>query len=419
MIGWIDFSSEHRQKVRTVIDLLKKPGVVDELGIGVIRDAFADRMFPGISTIQTRAKYFTLLAAIVEDYVRRNEQRPMKETLEEYLRYWEQDFRINIARRYGDAGDGLGVIGISFGESRKKDVERRASSVYWNGLRTFGLIGSPLSLAEFSRVHSGRPKLQSLLQATGRNKGDDPDADDLGRPRIRAPQVDEDYWENPDIELTQDEATFLKQQIISNAKGSLLAKVLLDDNATNQLIELRSQTLFADFSELPFLQQPEFAELATVARHANWFWMILHGAHIRYNVLIDSLRADDGAAYVEQWEDWRDRMEEFDWGQWNSRLLWDIVEQYGGRVKNATREFVNDWIAQAQAGATDIEECDRLIARQEVNNKQRKARLRRNPRDEQVEGWIGLSRLDYRLPQVQRIVQDIRDGETGGARTDA
>jgi len=190
MIGWIDFSSEHRQKVRTVIDLLKKPGVVDELGIGVIRDAFADRMFPGISTIQTRAKYFTLLAAIVEDYVRRNEQRPMKETLEEYLRYWEQDFRINIARRYGDEGDGLGVIGISFGESRKKDVERRASSVYWNGLRTFGLIGSPLSLAEFSRVHSGRPKLQSLLQATGRNKGDDPDADDLGRPRIRAPQVD-------------------------------------------------------------------------------------------------------------------------------------------------------------------------------------------------------------------------------------
>jgi len=31
--GWIDFSSEHRDKVRTVIDLLRKQGVVDELGI--------------------------------------------------------------------------------------------------------------------------------------------------------------------------------------------------------------------------------------------------------------------------------------------------------------------------------------------------------------------------------------------------
>jgi hypothetical protein len=59
-VGWIDFSSEHRDKVRTVIDLLKTQGVVDELGIGIIRDSFADRLFPGVSTIQTRAKYFPL-----------------------------------------------------------------------------------------------------------------------------------------------------------------------------------------------------------------------------------------------------------------------------------------------------------------------------------------------------------------------
>ncbi len=61
-IGWIDFSSEHREKVRKVIDLLSAPGVVDELGIGVIRDSFADQMFPGLLTFQTRAKYFTLTA---------------------------------------------------------------------------------------------------------------------------------------------------------------------------------------------------------------------------------------------------------------------------------------------------------------------------------------------------------------------
>jgi hypothetical protein len=59
-LGWIDFSSEHREKVRTVLDLLATPGVLDELGIGVVLVSFADRIFPGISTIQTRAKYFTL-----------------------------------------------------------------------------------------------------------------------------------------------------------------------------------------------------------------------------------------------------------------------------------------------------------------------------------------------------------------------
>lgn len=66
-IGWIDFSSEHREKVKTVIDLLASPGVVDELGIGMIRDSFSDTLFPGISTIQTRAKYFLTLPRIFRD----------------------------------------------------------------------------------------------------------------------------------------------------------------------------------------------------------------------------------------------------------------------------------------------------------------------------------------------------------------
>ena len=46
VLGWIDFSSEHREKVKTIIDLLAIPGVVDELGVGTIRDCFSDTLFP-------------------------------------------------------------------------------------------------------------------------------------------------------------------------------------------------------------------------------------------------------------------------------------------------------------------------------------------------------------------------------------
>jgi len=38
-LGWIDFSKEDRQKAFDVINLLSEQGAVDELGIGVIRDA--------------------------------------------------------------------------------------------------------------------------------------------------------------------------------------------------------------------------------------------------------------------------------------------------------------------------------------------------------------------------------------------
>lgn len=104
-IGWIDFSSEHRDKVRTVLDLLKKRGVVDELGMGVIRDTFADRMFPGISTIQTRAKYFTLVAYRVQAFIERSGNR---ETLESYLNYSEKKDRIKLVENHGEVQGGTG-----------------------------------------------------------------------------------------------------------------------------------------------------------------------------------------------------------------------------------------------------------------------------------------------------------------------
>ena len=43
------------------LKLLEESTALDELGIGIIRDGYADIFFPGISTLQTRAKYFVLL----------------------------------------------------------------------------------------------------------------------------------------------------------------------------------------------------------------------------------------------------------------------------------------------------------------------------------------------------------------------
>ena len=68
--GWIDFSPKDRQRVGTILELLKPSGQVDELGIGSIRDALAVRLFPGISTMQTRAKFFFVIPYILQDYLR-------------------------------------------------------------------------------------------------------------------------------------------------------------------------------------------------------------------------------------------------------------------------------------------------------------------------------------------------------------
>jgi hypothetical protein len=44
-----------------VVDAFREHDTRDELGIGSVRDAFADMLFPGTSTIMTRARYFLLV----------------------------------------------------------------------------------------------------------------------------------------------------------------------------------------------------------------------------------------------------------------------------------------------------------------------------------------------------------------------
>src|SRR5688572_19144376 len=56
--AWLDYSDGERRRMLEVIELFREKGTLDELGIGSIRDTFADHFFPGISTIQTRARYF-------------------------------------------------------------------------------------------------------------------------------------------------------------------------------------------------------------------------------------------------------------------------------------------------------------------------------------------------------------------------
>ena len=66
-IGWVDFSWEEKNNVTTLLKMLGTQGSVDELGIGTIRDYFSNRFFPGITVLQTRAKYFVLIPYIFSD----------------------------------------------------------------------------------------------------------------------------------------------------------------------------------------------------------------------------------------------------------------------------------------------------------------------------------------------------------------
>jgi hypothetical protein len=58
IVAWLDHSADQQQRVREMLALFADQGTVDDLGIGTVRDAFSDLLFPGSSVIQTRARYF-------------------------------------------------------------------------------------------------------------------------------------------------------------------------------------------------------------------------------------------------------------------------------------------------------------------------------------------------------------------------
>lgn len=420
-LGWIDFSSEHRDRVKTVLDLLATPGVVDELGIGIIRDAFADLLFPGISTIQTRAKYFLIVPRIMKDYELLSDRQRNSLSLADYLYRQEIQCRIRLVQKYGKK-ESLGIIGVSFGTREDREVQRQPSSVYWNGLRAFGILKTDLSLAEFGHRYRGnRSRLRMLLEQTREERGDDSDADDIALSPITRPPNAEDWLDHLTITLSVEEGEFLHQLMAATQPDSLLGQIMMEDRALREFLALRENATFDELADLPFVNNLADSRLRQIVRFAKLFWDLLFGAHIRYNYLLQERFGEETLRreFARQWSDWLRQMRTFPWNEWDTGIMWEMVISNDGQIKTYTREFINKWIELARRLSSNNSDFDDCVIKQERANKRTRARLRPDNRDEEVRDWIGIRALNFRLPQVRRIVNDIHRAETGKADASA
>lgn len=115
-IGWIDFSKSDRDKVLDIIASLKESGTIDELGIGVVRDAFADVFFPGTSTVMTRANRYKCLA-IRENVAKKYGTGPFAAN-----DIWREMFK--LAEKEKKPGQSDLIPYWCFGENQEVKIER-------------------------------------------------------------------------------------------------------------------------------------------------------------------------------------------------------------------------------------------------------------------------------------------------------
>ncbi|WP_166831565.1 DUF6361 family protein [Thalassoroseus pseudoceratinae] len=417
-IGWVDFSSEHREKVKSVIDLLSTPGVVDELGIGVIRDSFSDSLFPGISTIQTRAKYFLTVPRIFKDYEKLPAHKRRRRKLADYLNDHEnQCMEWMVENHYEDPQDG--IIGESFA-NKQGEVQRKPSSAYWTGIRQFGLIRTNLSLQVFCRRFANPDQpLRDLVEGNDKLKGDDPDASEQANETINGPDYEDDWIEDLTIHLSHEEASFLSRQIEARVPLSLLGQILLDSDVRRKFLDLPSDWNFTTLAdEAKFLDQfPE--KLQRTIATARDFWQLMYGAHIRYNCLLQEKHGTSGLRdeFEGEWAEWLAELQSFPWQRWDTGRLWEQTKLHHRRVKEYTIDFVQSWI-DGVCEKADTDHLDKLVTKQERFNKKGRARLQPTA-DESVGKWIGIADLNYRLTQARTIIRDIDRGLAASEGDDA
>jgi hypothetical protein len=405
--AWIDYSEAERRKALDVIDLFKEQDTRDELGIGTIRDAFADLLFPGTSTIQTRAKYFLF---IPWTYIELERLRVPSDQIANGARNEET----SLIRALLESGDTDGVIGKEVGGRLK----RLPSSIYWQGLRTWGIRRFAGSQAQYhrslDRFYRWDPRSSSM-------RTDDGEPLDGVLPLNWDPGIPprpSDFPRRASLRLSVAEAEYLKERILSHANGTLLAFIVDTDSA---FPPVRFPWAHPRMPEMP-------ERLVEQLLHARNFSEAMHGAALLYNLMLADLRKDEARLeeYQERLQGWSQKMAErtTEFSRWERARFWEIVHSGGARITVRTRAFVDRWLdlALATASGWDIARNDaaaRLISERERAIKGERARLHNRRALELWSGAAGTAQLTYRWwPFAQRITLDIIEGLTG-EQTDA
>ena len=232
-LGYITFSSAEQQLVHNAIQQISQ-GAIDELGLGRIRDAFSDLMFPGMSTLQHKSKYFVLLPALYNQLSRENITD--KNEINSRIIDWEINMTIGLLKYAEENGISKeGIIGnhltIEDLIARKKDyVKNRPTHIYLSALRTYGLVKGEGGLTNLIYEQARNNAGVSNIHRTNQRTGDDPDATDvsIGVKPFFYPFKGYDF-SNCDssisLKLTKEEADILRYKIIS--KGDNLFSYLL------------------------------------------------------------------------------------------------------------------------------------------------------------------------------------------------
>lgn len=372
-IAWLDTSPDDERRMRELVKLFSDSGTLDDIGIGQIRDTLSDTLFPATSTVHTRAKYFLFVPWIYAEATKKHSGTTARTRARDAERRFIETMR--------KAEHTNGLIGRVAGAS----VNTLPSNLYWAALKRLGI------------------RLDGPQSSTWNISLDAP----AGFPT----RVDSGF------DLSQSEASWLQERILTAAPTSYLAHLVrdgLDDDVT---------AIARPWDHPALHKAPD--ELRRLVEHARLFSLTINGAGLLYNLLLaekhEQAVTPGDVSRVEQYrealDDWANELsaEARVVGEWDISAFWSAVN--AGRntpIPLPTRMFVDSWLTAVRSGAAydpaRSKDLRGLIADRERANKGEQSRLNNARLLKEWSGASGAGRLIYRWATVQTLVGDIKEG---------
>lgn len=400
-LSWIDYDQTARERTLRILSLFHERDSRDELGLGGIRDSFADQFFPGTSTIQTRLRYMLFIPWIY----RRLEE---KQIFPPDFAVQAEKIERSLTKPLMETDDQSGV----FGKTAGKQLKRLASSVYWYGLGSWGIRSLEVTQDQYHQQIGliYRRRLDSKrLYKEDREYGDDrdrvpPQETVTWHPRL--PQAPVSFPEKVDFKLTREEAEFLLERITRSHPDSLLAHLAMHCGLTDV--------------EAPW-QHPEWAGFRSndkkLLEHARLFSDVMHGAALLYNLQLTEIKdlPEMEAEYRDRLDDWAKSLDIAVIRRWDLKDLWSFTIGHGHIITGATRRFIEAWIDLVIRRVREISDdktARHLIEMRERALKQTRSRFTNRKALEQWGGQSGTRKLLFRWPNTKVFLEDLHQGMT-------
>ena len=396
-LTWLDSSEHERRTVLELVSALNEPGTLDELGIGSIRDTIADELFPGTSTIQTRARYFLFVPWLMQMVEASSTSSPANRARRLQLQLCNSLVRSHV----GDPG----VIGRQAGAV----LQRWPLDIYWLGMARWGIRSYPGSISSYFetlRRPSSWHMVGRALEEPVEGRKDEA-VEGLPGNWTNLPRRPKDFPEEASFTLTEEEGRFLRERVVLSNPQSYLAHVLQNGQA--------EESTSAEFPWDHPAAETAPESLRAWLNDARLFSLVHQGGVLLYDLILAELQEDEKGreAFSDQLASWSGALAalEFDLHRWDRASMWRRLLGVNPRLRTRTRDFADHWYGLVSTSGNgrieDMPEARRLVRERERTLKGSRARLTYSEARDRRRGYPFAGRLDYRWPQVQRISVDI------------